>query len=599
MQPPILTIKNTAISFAKKAIFSDLSFNIFAQDKICLIGKNGVGKSTLMNAIIGNIEFDEGERIIKPNLKIGYLDQSEKITQNLSIYDYIKADLELDEHKKYLIDIICEKLEINPNDKTHEISGGQRRRTNLAKALLLEPDLLLLDEPTNHLDLEAIKWLEDYLYSYKGALLIISHDRDFLKKTTNKVFWLRANKLNINNNGYKDFDKWSKGIIDHENKELYNLEKKVELESGWLQTGVTARRKRNIGRLHHLHDLKDKLKKQRQLVRSTQSNIKLNIAKTNKESPQIVVSFNNISKDFNDKKIITKFSHKIIKGEKIGIIGKNGSGKSTLLKMMVGEIKADIGTIKIAKDLEFSYFDQIRSQIDNDKTVKEILCENGSDYVTLANNKTIHVCGYLKNFLFDSKDINTKVVTLSGGQQNRLLLAKTLANPKNFMILDEPTNDLDLETLDMLQDYLINYQGTLIIVSHDRDFLDNVATSILAFEDNKITHNIGGYSDYLNYKNNNKNEKSSKEISTGTSKIKEVKKVNNARLSNKEKFELQKLPSKISETESKIKELSQELENSEERNSSHLAQISIEIAQYQQKLDELENRWLELEEKKN
>lgn len=595
--PPILSIKDTSISFAKKVLFTNLSFNIFAGDKICLIGKNGVGKSTLMNAVLGNLEFDEGERKIHPDITIGHLEQSERIEENVTIYDYLKKGVKLDEHKQYLIDIVCDKLQIDPNSFTQDLSGGQRRRTNLAKALVLEPDLLLLDEPTNHLDLEIIQWLEDYLKGYKGALLIISHDRDFLKKTTNKVFWLRANKLNVNNNGYQDFEKWSSQIIEHENKELYNLEKKVELESGWLQTGVTARRKRNIGRLHHLNELKDKLNKQRKLVKSTNSSIKLHTSKIESDSPQIIMSFNNVSKKFGDKELIKSFTHKILRGEKIGVLGKNGSGKSTLLKMMVGQLEPDTGTIKMAKDIEFSYFDQIRSRIKDEHSIKDILCEHGGDQVILQNGKSIHVCGYLKNFLFDPKEVNTKACTLSGGQQNRLLLAKALANPGNFMILDEPTNDLDMETLDMLQDYLSNYQGTLIVVSHDRDFLDNIATSIFAFEDGEITHNLGGYSDYINFKSGKKADEVAVKTEIEVEKPKQEKQRDPNKLSNKERFELKNLPEKIAKLEEKIKQLSEELDNTEERNPANLMQISMEIAKEQEKLDEAESRWLELEEK--
>jgi len=593
---PILSIRNTSISFAKKILFTELGFNIFAGDKICLIGKNGVGKSTLMNAILGKVDFDEGERIIHPDVTIGHLDQKEEIKDNLTIYEFLKKDLELDEHKQYLIDIVCEKLAIDPEAYTQNLSGGQRRRANLAKALILEPSLLLLDEPTNHLDLEIIKWLEGYLKSYKGALLIISHDRNFLKATSNKVFWLRANRLNVNDKGYQDFENWSSGIITHENKQLHNLEKKVELESGWLQTGVTGRRKRNVGRLHLLNDLKEKLSKQRTLVKSTNSQVKLTTQKIDSDSPQLIMSFNNVSKGFGDKQLVKSFTHKIIRGEKIGIIGPNGSGKSTLLKMMVGQLEPDQGTIKMAKDIAFSYFDQIRSKIKGDHSIKDILCEGGGDQVMLQNGKSIHVCGYLKNFLFDPKEINTKASTLSGGQKNRLLLAKTLANPGNFMILDEPTNDLDMETLDMLKDYMVAYTGTLIIVSHDRDFLDNVATSIFAFDDGVIKHNLGGYSDYL--KTIPKEEKnSSNKSSSGTSSNKSKERTKaTAKLTNKERFELKNLPEKISKLEDRIKQLGEELDSTEERNPANLMQISMEVAKHQEKLDEAESRWVELED---
>jgi len=597
---PILSIRNASLSFAKKLLFSDLTINIFPRDKICLIGKNGVGKTTLMNAIIGKFELDEGERQISPNIKIGYLAQNEEIAGELSVKQFLQDGLKIDEEKSYLIDIICDKLEISQNDLTKNLSGGQKRRVNLARALIMEPDILMLDEPTNHLDLEIIKWLEEYLKNYKGALLVISHDRDFLKNVTNKVFWLRANKLNINEKGYKDFEEWSQNIIDHENKELTNLQRKYALESGWLQTGVTARRKRNIGRLHFLNELKEKLAKQRSLVRASQNTMKISAQKIEEDAPQVIMSFNNVSKSFGEKNLISKFSHKIIRGEKIGIIGKNGSGKSTFLKMMVGELQPDIGNVKMAKDIDFSYFDQLRSKIKPDSTIKDILCENGSDYVQLGNGKQMHVCGYLKNFLFDPKDVDTKVATLSGGQQNRLLLAKTLAKPGNFMILDEPTNDLDMESLDILQDYLTNYQGTLIVVSHDRSFLDEIATSILSFENGEIIHNLGGYSDYLEYKekflptqNNNKVNDKPIEEKKETETKKEDK--TNKKLSYKHKIELEKLPQEIANLETKILELTNELNETEERNSANLAQIAIEIAQLSQKLEEKENRWLELE----
>jgi len=498
--PPLLSIRGATISFAKKTLFENLDINLFARDRVCLIGKNGVGKTTLMNAIAGNFELDCGERWLMPNTIIGYLTQSEELPSNITVLDFIVADLKIDEHKTYVVDIVCDNLQIDKNAFTQNLSGGQKRRVNLARALVLEPEILLLDEPTNHLDLEVIQWLENYLQGYKGALLVISHDRKFLEKVSNKVFWLRAGQIKVNNNGYADFDNWSQNIIEHEQRELSNLEKKVALESGWLQTGVTARRKRNIGRLHYLLELRQKLEAQKKLVRANQSYIKIESQKLEEDAPQVILSFNNVSKTFSDKKIIDKFTLKILRGEKIGIIGRNGLGKSSLLKMMVGDLAPDLGTVKPARDIAISYFDQSRSAIKPKSTLQEILCESGGEYVHLGNGKTRHICGYLKDFLFDQKDVNTLAGTLSGGQQNRLLLAKTLANPGNFMILDEPTNDLDMDSLDMLQDYLMKYEGTLIVVSHDRDFLDNVATSILAFEgEGVISNHIGGYSDYLEY----------------------------------------------------------------------------------------------------
>jgi ATP-binding cassette subfamily F protein uup len=616
---PLLSIKNATISFAKRTLFENLNLNLFPKDRVCLIGKNGVGKTTLINTIFGSTELDAGERWIMPGCVLGYLSQNEYMPKNITALTYIMKVLgddllENNEHKSYLVDIVCQNLQIEKDAYLQNLSGGQLRRVSLARSLVLEPEILLLDEPTNHLDLEIIEWLEKYLQNYQGSILAISHDRKFLENISNKVYWLRNGVIKISNRGYRQFEEWSSQILEQEERELGNLEKKVKLESGWLQTGVTARRKRNIGRLHYLQELKLRLKIKRQLVFGAKSNIKIKDQDSKEDSPHLIATLNNVSKFFGEKNIIDKLSLRIIRGEKIGIIGKNGSGKSTLIKMLLGEIVPDSGKIKLAQDIAISYFDQQRIGITPNLTIQNILCPNGSDYVQLANGKTKHICGYLQDFLFDPKDARTIASTLSGGQQNRLLLAKTLANPGNFLILDEPTNDLDMDSLDMLQNFLSDYQGNLLMVSHDRDFLDNVVSGILAFEgDGIITSHLGGYSDYLEFKNKHNirplvKKKSQKAIISTINqniteiqqeKLTQVSTVKIQKLSYKYVVELEKLPLKIEKLEGKIALLSQELSETEDRNSANLALIAMGITQLQKDLDIAENRWIELEEMKS
>jgi ATP-binding cassette subfamily F protein uup len=611
--PPLLQLRNATISFAKKTLFENLNLNLFPKDRICLIGKNGVGKTTLMNAIFGSADLDLGQRWVAKGCVLGYLWQSEDMPKQISALEYIMLAFseqkiaEQDyEHKSYLADIVCDNLQIDKNALIGNLSGGQARRVRLAKALVLEPDILLLDEPTNHLDLSIIEWLEKYLQNYPGSLLVISHDRKFLENVSNKIYWLRNGNIKISHQGYRNFEEWSNQILEQEEREMTNLARKVELESGWLQTGVTARRKRNIGRLHYLQELIAQLKVKRQLVLGNKTNIKITEADIKEDSPDLIAALTNVSKNFGDKTIINKLSLKILRGEKIGIIGKNGSGKSTFLKMLLSEIKPDSGKIKLALDIAISYFDQQRIGIKPGLTIQNILCPQGSDYVQLANGKVRHICGYLADFLFDPKDTKTLASTLSGGQQNRLLLAKTLANPGNFLILDEPTNDLDMDSLDMLQDFLSSYQGNLLVVSHDRDFLDNVVTSILAFEDDgQITYHLGGYSDYLEFKNKNSSNKIDSKITDNSSPIISQSNSNNGiknkdqktkKLSYKYIVELEKLPAKIEKLTKEISDLSEELSNTEDRNSANLAFIAMEISKLQKELENTENRWLELAE---
>lgn len=597
-----LSISSGSLSFGKNTLFSDITFNIFKDDKICLIGKNGSGKSTLIEVLGSSIELDKGSLFTKPGLKIGYLHQNPIFSSSQTAYEYILQKLNIDNsedlsQKKYLIDIIFEKLNIGGNKLLSKMSGGKLRRVALAECLVLEPDILLLDEPTNHLDIASIEWLEEYLIKFQGALILISHDRAFLENISNRTFWLDRGKLYQNNKGYKNFYEFREQVLKREEIEIHKLGKELEKEELWRMQGVTARRKRNQQRLSNFFKLKENLKSELSRQNNLKTVINLNQGEENKS--KLILELHDISYQFNDispsKIMIKKFSMRILKGEVIGIIGANGAGKTSLVKLIIGDLAPNTGTIKIGPNVTISYYDQNRKELDLDKTLAETLCPNGGDVVQVGNIQK-HVVAYLKDFLFDSKDANAKVSTLSGGQRNRLLLAKLLANPGNFLILDEPTNDLDMETIDILEEILSEYKGTLIIISHDRDFIEKLVTRTLILEGNgKIEDHKGGYQDYLE-------TRQVKAKTTKTSspqkleKIKEPSKI----LSYKYQRELDMLPSHIENLTNEIKNLERILANSNlyQENPNLFNMSSATLTQKQQELDDSETRWLELEEMK-
>ncbi len=507
MPPPLLlSVKDATIRYSEIPVFEKLSFNIHEGARIALVGKNGAGKSTLMNIITGARDLDEGERWEQAGLTIGYLHQEIVPEKNQTVFDYIFTEIKDAEKELYTykVDIVTQALELDPQSQLTMLSGGQLRRAGLARALVEEPDILLLDEPTNHLDLEAIEWLEQYLKSYRGTFLCISHDRTFLANISNQIFWLDRGGIRVCPRGFGDFDSWSEGLLEQEARELHNRKSAVALEVEWASRGVKARRKRNQKRLEDMKAARDKLKADQIAYRRATKKIELKPMKDGEMGSKIVAEFYNVYKHFEEDHktipILNKFSMRIQRGDRIGILGKNGSGKSTFLKLLIGELQPDQGSIKRRKELEFSYFDQKRSDLNPADTLRRTLSPTGGDYIDVMG-KQRHVCGYLKDFLFDPSRAQDKVSQLSGGQKNRLMLAKILANPKTCLILDEPTNDLDMDTLDMLEEILSAYKGTLIVVSHDRDFLDQTVTQILAFEGNGVVEShVGGYSDYLDFK---------------------------------------------------------------------------------------------------
>lgn len=605
----ILSVRDAVVSFGNIPLFQDLTFNIQDGSRISLVGKNGTGKSTLMNIITGARDLDDGERWVLDGIKIGYLQQDVQAKPGQTVADFIfetfGKDME-EWERDYKIQMVVDPLDLHLEDQMSKLSGGQARRAALARALVEDPDLLLLDEPTNHLDLAIIEWLEEYLRNYRGAVLCVSHDRTFLENISNTIFWLDRGKLKVCPKGFKHFEEWSTMLIEQEERELANRAKFVEAEVEWASRGVKARRKRNVRRVEQMREARDQLKADVSAFRKMMGKVKIEMEDVELTS-RIVCEFYNVSKTFNEdgreKLILKNFFLRIQRGDRIGILGKNGSGKTSFLKMLIGELEPDSGTIKRKKELEFSYFDQKRKDLKEDETLWKTLCPEGGDHVDVMG-KSRHVVGYLKDFLFDPSKAQHKVGTLSGGQKNRLMLAKILANPKTCLILDEPTNDLDMDTLDMLEDILAQYKGTLIVVSHDRDFLDQTVSKILAFEgDGVIDGVIGGYSDYLEKK---KNEKKETPAEAALKKVKaaaieqdvEKPKGPAKKLTYNLQFELDSLPAKMAELEEEISDLLSVLEDPDlySKQPKVFLNTSAALEHAKATLALAEERWLELEE---
>lgn len=608
----LLSLEEITLTFGGKPLFEELTLHVNERDRICLVGKNGAGKTTLMRLMTEDLELDAGKRFVLPGITIGYLAQTVNYNPADTVKQFVLSGLpkeEQTEANEYLADMVIAPLGLEPASPMKPLSGGQLRRAALAQALVTNPDILLLDEPTNHLDLQAIEWLESYLQSYHGALIVVSHDRTFLANVSRKVFWVDRGSIKVCPYGYGKFEDWQEEQIAHEARELQNLNKKVQAEHGWTQGGVSARRKRNVRRLRELGRLREKLKADKAAYKQRSQKIELDALSTPNAS-KVTAEFKHISKTFerDGKKIriLDDFNHLILKDDRVGVLGKNGSGKSTFLKMLIQEIEQDSGTIFRSKTMEISYFDQNRSDLNKDKTLWETLCPNGGQDVLIGqgeNQKTMHVCGYLKRFLFDPSIAKDKVGTLSGGQQNRLLLAKIMANPGNLLILDEPTNDLDMDTLDMLQGMLADYKGTLIVVSHDRDFLDRTVTEILAFEgDAEVHHVFGGYSDYMREvhgriaKKKELENAGKQQVKTSTPEpLDPMKKP----LTYGEKLELEKLPKQMEEFQTSLQTIQEKLDVTGlfEQDPDAFQTLINAYEKQKKQLAETEERWLELEER--
>lgn len=603
----LLSVRDAHISFGDKPLFEGLSFNLTEGEKICLVGKNGSGKTTLMNIITGVRELDQGERWQLEGTTVGYLQQEISIIPGQTVFDFVFAQLSGEEREaqSYKVDMVVQPLGLEIHDRMDKLSGGQMRRAAIARALVEDPDILLMDEPTNHLDLDVIEWLEGYLKSWRGTLIVISHDKRFLSNVSDRVFWLDRGRLRVCPKGFSHFDEWSMQLLELEEKELQAREKKLEQEIAWASRGVKARLKRNVSRLDRMEVEREKLKRDRYAFNRMMAKIEMAPVEYEELSSKTVAEFFKVSKSFQDgtqeKIILDKLSLRIMRGDRIGVLGLNGSGKTTFLRLLVGELEPDAGKVKLSPVVEFSYFDQKRQDLDPEFSLWRTLCPNG-DHIDVRG-KSRHVIGYLKDFMFDADMAHQPVKTLSGGQKNRLMLAKILASPKNFLILDEPTNDLDMETLDMLEEMLAEYEGTLIVVSHDRDFLDQTVSKILAFEGQGVVEGyIGGYSDYLAARKPQPlMETVVKKLEKSIAEEMPAARAPAKKLSYKLQYELDRLPQKISDLESEINTLEDQLSDAAlySRDPVTFQNASRRLGVAREELEQSETRWLELEDMKD
>ena len=489
MAAPILSYEDLGLIQGEGWLFRNLDLYVGERDRLALIGRNGAGKTTLLKCLAGLIDPDEGKRTIVPGTNVVLLEQDPKMDGFDTLGDWVLHGKEAPEAHEAAA--IADQFGIDLYRPTATASGGERRRAAITRALAQKPDVLLLDEPTNHLDLGAIEWLEEWLKRFTGAFIVISHDRTFLTRLTRSCIWLDRGQLRRAEIGFGGFDAWTERVYDEEARAAEKLDAKLKIELHWLQRGVTARRRRNQGRLVKLHEMRA----QRAAMLGPAGTAKLALVKDDVRS-KTVIEAEDVSKSYGDRPIIRDFSLRVQRGDRIGIVGPNGAGKTTLLKLLTGEIEPDTGKVTQARTLSGIVIDQQRKLMDPSKRVKDVLA-NGGDWIEVRGSKK-HIKGYLKEFLFDPALTDAPIGSLSGGERSRLLLAREFAREANLLVLDEPTNDLDLETLDLLQEVIADYDGTVLIVSHDRDFLDRTVTITLGLDGSgRVDIVAGGYEDWV------------------------------------------------------------------------------------------------------
>ena len=595
MAPPLLTLKDMALTFGSTPLIERADLTVHARDRICLVGRNGSGKSTLLKIAAGLVEADSGDRFVKPGTSWRYLPQDPDLSSYANVETYVRDGL-VGADDGYRIPYLLDALGLKGDEDPSYMSGGEKRRAALVRTLAPEPDILMLDEPTNHLDLPAIEWLEGELGNIRAALLLISHDRRFLESLSRKTLWMDRGETRELNKGFGHFEDWRDEVLEQEELDRHKLARQIHREQHWVVHGVSGRRKRNIRRLKELGSLRKELKSAKKVV--GQADITVTQGRS---SGKRVARLTDVSKAFDGRTVIDTVSMRIHRGERIGIVGPNGSGKSTLLKLIMGEIEADSGTVELGLNLEPLVIDQNRSTLNPDWTLADALTDGGGDSV-IVNDQPRNVIGYMKDFLFLPEQKRTPIHALSGGERGRLQLARGLRLPSNLLVLDEPTNDLDLETLDLLQEIVADYAGTVILVSHDRDFLDRTVTRTLAYEgDGKWQIYAGGYSDLIAQRGSGvkarQDGKSDRAKSHKTTKSDETQKPSPAKLSYKHKFRLEKLPEEMAAIEVEIETLNTAMADPGlyAKDPERFQKTSDAVVAAHAKLAELEEEWLELE----
>ena len=593
MAPPLLTLQNITLTLGGSThLLNGADLSVSQGERLCLVGRNGSGKSTLLKIAAGEVEADGGTRFLKPQVSLRYLPQEPDLSGYKTTLEYAEEGLSpLDD--PYRAISLLNELGLTGEEDPTTLSGGEARRAALARVLAPQPDILLLDEPTNHLDLPAIEWLESELKSLRSALVIISHDRRFLTNLSRQTVWIDRGVTRKLGKGFGEFEAWRDLQLEEEEKQQHKLDRQIVDEEHWLRYGVTARRKRNVGRLARLQGLRTDRREHRRAV----GDVKL-VASEGAVSGKLVIEAKHVQKAYGDRTIIDDFSTRVLRGDRLGVIGANGAGKTTLISVLTGTLEPDSGTIKLGANLQMATLDQRRASLEPTTTLKDALTGGGSDFVEV-NGERKHVIGYMKDFLFGAEQARTPIGRLSGGERGRLMLARALAQPSNLLVLDEPTNDLDLETLDLLQEMLTDYPGTLIIVSHDRDFLDRVASGVVVAEGDGLWQDYaGGYTDMINQRG---------EVLKGRSAVEAVREKKTIglgkaaparqKLSFKDKHALETLPAKIAALDTLKAKLQKGLDdpNLYARDPADFAKRSAALAKAEAEMAEAEDTWLSLE----